>query len=63
MKTKGITVWEQHAEKFVLGLAGLLFVGFTAIQFIGDPNAVPLGAKEITPAEVDGILTEEAENL
>ena len=63
MKTKGITVWELHAEKFVLGLAGLLFVGFTAIQFIGEPNAVPLGAKKITPAEVDGILTEAAEDL
>ena len=63
MKTKGITVWEQHAEKFVLGLAGLLFVGFTAIQFIGDPNVVQLGAKKITPGEVDGILTEEAEHL
>ena len=63
MKTKGITVWEQHAEKFVLGLAGVLFVGFTAMQFIGEPNVVPLGAKEITPAEVDGILTEEAEGL
>ncbi|MCH7777808.1 MAG: hypothetical protein IH878_14945 [Gemmatimonadetes bacterium] len=63
MKTKGITVWEQHAEKFVLGLAGVLFVGFTAIQFIGEPNVVPLGAKKITPAEVDGILTEEAEEL
>ncbi len=55
MKTKGITVWEQHAEKFVLGLAGLLFVGFTAIQFIGDPNVVQPGAKKITPGDFDGI--------
>ncbi|MEE8153517.1 MAG: hypothetical protein V3T53_00995 [Phycisphaerales bacterium] len=63
MKTKGITVWEQHAEKLVLGLAGLLFVGFTAIQFIGEPNAVQQGAIKITPGEVDGILTQEAEKL
>lgn len=63
MKTKGITVWEQHAEKFVLGLAGLLFVGFTAIQFIGEPNVVTVAGKKITPGEVDTILTEAAENL
>ena len=63
MKTKGITVWEQHAEKFVLGLAALLFVGFTAIQFIGEPNVVQQGAGKITPGEIDGILTEEAEDL
>ncbi len=63
MKTKGITVWEQHAEKFVLGLAGLLFVGFTAIQFIGEPNVVQQGATKITPGEVDAILIEEAEKL
>lgn len=63
MKTKGITIWEQHAEKFVLGLSGLLFVGFTALQFVGQPNAVMVGTVEMTPSNVDGYLQEAAEKL
>lgn len=59
MKTKGITIWEQHAEKFVLGISGLLFVGFTALQFIGEPNAV----NKMTATNVDNYLIEAAEDL
>lgn len=59
MKTKGITIWEQHAEKFVLGISGLLFVGFTALQFIGQPNAVD----QMTASNVDRFLKESAESL
>ncbi len=29
MKTKGITIWELHAERIVLGLAAVLLVVFT----------------------------------
>ncbi|MCH8825132.1 MAG: hypothetical protein IH984_16680 [Planctomycetes bacterium] len=56
MKTKGITIWEQHAEKFVLGISGLLFVGFTALQFIGEQE-------EMTAVKVDSYLIEAAELL
>ncbi len=56
MKTKGITIWEQHAEKFVLGISGLLFVGFTALQFIGEQD-------QVTARNVDSSLIEAAELL
>ncbi len=59
MKTKGITVWEQHAEKIVLGLAGLLFVALVGKQFIGNPNVVD----QVGPADIDQLLIDEAEQL
>jgi hypothetical protein len=63
MKTKGITIWERHAEKIVLAVAVLLFVGFTALQFIGEPNAVSTSAGPIAPDEIDARLEEQARNL
>ena len=63
MKTKGITIWEQHAEKMVLGLAGLLFVAIVAKQFIGSPNVVPQGGKQVGPADIDQLLIDDAERL
>ena len=63
MKTKGITVWEKHAEKFVLGIAFAAAVGFTAMQFIGEPNAVQTSAGEIAPGDIDEILQARAEQL
>lgn len=64
MKIKGIPIWEQYLEFIVLGVAVLVFLGFTAMQFIGDPNAVtdPRG-ETIAPSAVDGILEKEAERL
>ena len=59
MKTKGITVWEQHAEKIVLGLAGLLFVAIVAKQFIGNPNVVD----QVGPADIDQLLIDDAKRL
>ncbi len=66
MKTKGITIWERHAEKFVLALAVLAAIGFTALQFIGEPNAVQSSANpsgEVAPHEVDDLLQEKAEQI
>ncbi|MCH8152997.1 MAG: hypothetical protein IH830_11585 [Planctomycetes bacterium] len=65
MKTKGITIWELHAERIVLGLAAALLVLFTAMQFTGEPNAVPKpqGTGVIAPDEIDALLQAEAERL
>ncbi len=63
MKTKGITIWEQHAEKMVVGVAGVAFVALGALQFIGEPNAVQIGADTFAPADVDETLQAEAERL
>lgn len=64
MKIKGIPIWEQYLEYIVLGVAVLVFLGFTVMQFIGNPNAVEdarMGT--IAPGEVDGILDKEAARL
>lgn len=66
MKTKGITVWERHAEKFVLALAVVAAVCFTALQFIGEPNAVASSATasgEVAPHEIDDLLQDKAEQI
>ena len=63
MKTKGITVWEQHAEKIVLGLSGLLFVALVAKQFIGNPNVIQQDGEQVGPADIDQLLIDEAEGL
>ncbi len=62
MKTKGITIWEKHAEKMVLGLAVAAAGFLIARQFIGEPNAVQVaGGRNVAPGEIDAMLSEEAE--
>jgi predicted acyltransferase len=63
MKTKGITVWERHAEKFVMAVAALLFIGFAAMQFIGEPNAVSTSEGNIAPSDIDELLEDRAREL
>ncbi len=64
MKTKGITIWEQHAEKIVLSVAGVVCVVLVGRQFIGEPNAVTMpGDVTVAPDEIDGLLGAEAERL
>lgn len=63
MKSKGITIWEQHVEKMVLGVAVLLFAAFTAMQFIGNPNAAKMGTETVSPGEVDGKLETKAQSI
>lgn len=63
-KTKGITIWEQHAEYFALGIATLALIGFAAMQLIGSPNAVEVpGHGTVTPGNVDERLTDVAQRL
>ena len=63
MKTKGITIWERHAEKFVLGVALVLFIGFAALQFIGEPNAVSTPEGDVAPGAIDAMLEERANRI
>lgn len=60
MKIKGITFWEQHTEHFVLGAAAVAFIAFTAMQFLGSPNAVQVDGKAVAPGEVDPLLKQKA---
>jgi len=63
MKTKGITIWEKHAEKIVLGLVFVAAGAITAMQFIGEPNAVSTTSGDVSPSEIDGLLQARAEGL
>src|SRR5262245_22167108 len=64
MKTKGIPIWEQYLEHIVLGVALLVLVGFTAMQFIGSPNSVEVaGSGNVGPADVDHLLEAKAQEI
>ena len=64
MKTKGIPIWEQYLEHIVLGLAFLVLVGFTAMQFIGSPSAVEVsGVGTVKPGTVDQLLEKKAQDI
>ncbi len=63
MKIKGITIWEQYVDRIVLAVAVLLFVGFTTMQFIGDPNATELSGRQVGPGEIDSVLREKAQDI
>jgi hypothetical protein len=51
MKTKGVSIFEKHAEKAVLALFTLLFLAVFVLQFdlFGDPNAVSIGSRRVSP--------------
>ena len=65
MKSKGITIWEQHLERFILALAVLFFIAFTALQFISQPNTVEGRGTvgKVTPGEVDDLLRSKADAI
>lgn len=60
MKLKGITVFEQHAEKIVLGLVTLVFLVVLSLQFLA-PSTVEVDPNESrTPGEVYDYLGSKA---
>jgi hypothetical protein len=64
MKRKGITIWEQHLERFVLGAAVIFFIAFTALQFLSEPNSVDVpAAGMVSPGDIDDLLSEKATRL
>ena len=63
MKVKGISFFELHAEKFVLGLAVLLLLAVVAMQFVGGGSTVRVDNREVGVGEVNSILKQRAEAL
>ena len=63
MKSKGIPIWERHAEKFVLLIAFVGAAALTVLQFLGEPNAVSTPAGDVAPGEIDDLLQDKAEQL
>jgi TolA-binding protein len=62
MNLKGINPLEQHAEKIVLGLVSLVFLGVLAMQFLLQPNAIESGGDSLTPGNVYRSIRGEATN-
>lgn len=64
MKLKGISPFEQHAEKIVLGVVAVVSVGLFVMQFdiLGDPNAIELGGQKRPPEQVNTFVESEAKN-
>lgn len=63
-KIKGITIWEQNAEFFALGIAAVALIAFAAMQFIGESNTVEVsGHGTLSPGNVDQRLIDEATRL
>lgn len=56
MKTKRISIFEQHVEKFVVGAAGAVFFSVLLWQFAGSSSSVKMGADTVPPSEVDARL-------
>lgn len=63
MKVKGISFFELHAEKFVLGIAVLLLIAVVAMQFLGGGSTVRVDNRDVGVGEVNSILKQRAEAL
>ncbi len=63
MKVKGISFFELHAEKILLGLAVLLLVAVVAMQLLGGGTRVRVDNREVAVGEVNSILKQRAEQL
>ncbi len=53
MKLKGISLFEQHVEKLVLGLFTAVAVVLFVLQF-ASPNTVEIGGKDFAPEQIGG---------
>ena len=62
MKVKGISFFELHAEKFVLGGAVLVLLAVLYLQFAGG-EGVRVDGREVAVGEVNSILRQRAEQL
>lgn len=49
MKLKGISWFEQHVEKIVLGTVAAIFLGVVALQLMWQPNRVTVGKGDPLP--------------
>ncbi len=48
-KGKGINPFEQHVEKIVLGVVGVVFLGVVAMQFVGGTTKVSVENQDLDP--------------
>ncbi|MFA6044934.1 MAG: hypothetical protein WC718_08120 [Phycisphaerales bacterium] len=63
MKLKGVNVFEANADKIVLGVTGLTFLGVLAMQFLGG-SYIKVGSNDkLTPGSAFVPVEEEAKKL
>lgn len=62
MKTKGITIWEQRAEFFVLGIVLAVLV-FYLVGQLTSPNIKEVGADQVGPGDWHEKLSESASSI
>lgn len=63
MKIKGIPFYEQHLEKFIVGLFAAIFLAVLAMQFVGRPNDVPVDGQSVAPGEIEPRLRQKADSV
>ncbi len=63
MKLKGINPIEQHLEKAVVGVTGLVFLGVIAQQFLTQPNQVTVGNATLPPERAFEPVKQAADTL
>ena len=63
MSTKGGNFFEEHVEKMVLAVAGLLCLWVLVTRAILSPNTVSFGQKKFVPGKIDYHISEKAELL
>lgn len=63
MKLKGVNIFEANADKIVLGVTGLTFLGVLAMQFIGGSYIKVGGNDKLTPGSAFVPVEEEARKL
>ncbi len=61
MKNKGISYFEQHVEKFVLGAAGVVFFSVLVWQLI--PSTVKVDGKDVALGDLDREIASKADML
>ena len=65
MKLKGIGWIEQHIEKIVLAVFAIIFLGVFVLQFdvLGDPNAVEISGRKVSPENAAAEIATKARQL
>ena len=63
MSKKGVNFFEEHVEKLVLGLVGLICVWLFIVRVVISPNYVEYENRTIGPGKIDNRISEQAGDL
>ena len=61
MKSNGISFFEQHVEKLVLGFSGVIFMSVVVWQLF--PSSVSLGGESVSYGDIDKRIAEKTNVL